>query len=103
MESPILAGFVSRPLSLLLSLMALLRENSLYKNYGVFSWFSAISALLFTPLFGILSDRIASSQGREICAGAGCYSSAFYVSAVSSTLAAFLCIYLLTTTWNGRV
>lgn len=39
------------------------------RNWGLISWFSAVGALLFTPLFGFLGDRAAARQLSDVCFG----------------------------------
>lgn len=71
--------------------------------YGIFSWFSAVGALIFTPLFGFLADRVAAQQGRNVCEGIVCFSAVFYISSASVVLSIVLCFVLLNGYWKGRV
>ncbi|GAA5949705.1 hypothetical protein JCM21900_003262 [Sporobolomyces salmonicolor] len=83
------------------------------RNWGLLTWFSALGALLFTPLFGILRDLAASSSFTPLftssnmaqgpaCAGPACYRPVFLVCAVSAGLACGA-IGLLRPRWGGLV
>ncbi|GAA5886093.1 hypothetical protein JCM5296_007085 [Sporobolomyces johnsonii] len=83
------------------------------RNWGLLTWFSALGALLFTPLFGILRDLAASSSSSPfftsphmaqapVCAGPACYRSMFLICAVSAGLACGA-VGLLRPRWRGLV
>ncbi|GAA5879520.1 hypothetical protein JCM16303_003234 [Sporobolomyces ruberrimus] len=83
------------------------------RNWGLLTWFSAIGALIFTPLFGILRDLASSSSSPssliafspktlEVCASAGCYKPIFIVSAVSAGLSCGV-VGLLWRKWSAIV
>ncbi|GAA5868412.1 hypothetical protein JCM1840_006984 [Sporobolomyces johnsonii] len=83
------------------------------RNWGLLTWFSALGALLFTPLFGILRDLAASSSSSPfftsphmaqapVCAGPACYRPMFLICAVSAGLACGA-VGLLRPRWRGLV
>ncbi|GAA5912524.1 uncharacterized protein JCM6883_005932 [Sporobolomyces salmoneus] len=76
------------------------------RNWGLLTWFSAIGALIFTPLFGILRDLATSSSSPSLildtCASSGCYKPIFIVSAISSGLSCGV-VGLLWRKWNAIV
>lgn len=73
------------------------------RNYGLLSWFSAVGALLFTPLFGVLGDRAAERQNSPICYGRECYESVFLLSWGSCVVAMGLVGVLWIKYWRGKV
>ncbi|GAA6013030.1 hypothetical protein JCM11491_000944 [Sporobolomyces phaffii] len=64
------------------------------RDWGLLTWFSAVGALIFTPLFGILRDlatgttspfpSAAIATTLDVCASSGCYRPSFVVSAISA-------------------
>jgi len=73
------------------------------------SWFSAIGALIFTPLFGILRDLASSpssllslTQVSPICASTECYRPIFLVCAVSAAASCGV-VGLLWRRWSAIV
>ncbi|GAA6062633.1 hypothetical protein JCM10212_000295 [Sporobolomyces blumeae] len=92
------------------------------RNWGVLTWFSAIGALLFTPLFGLLRDLATTSLStsvpvtpdqpilsmfarpsvQPICAASSCYRPIFLISAVSAGFATGV-VALLWKKWNRVV
>lgn len=66
-------------------------------------WFSALGALLFTPLFGVLQDAAAQRQQSNICYGRECYEVVFVLSSVSCGIAACIVGVLWRGWWKGRV
>lgn len=73
------------------------------RNYGLLSWFSAIGAIIYTPLYGILSDRVASTQQSPICYGRECYESIFVISSASCLVAIGLLGVLWFRYWKFKV
>ncbi|GAA5931957.1 uncharacterized protein JCM15063_001084 [Sporobolomyces koalae] len=74
------------------------------RNWGLLTWFSAIGALIFTPLFGILRDMATGTSApltliTEVCAASSCYRPIFVVSAVSAGAAGGV-VLLLWRKWN---
>ncbi|KAK4701063.1 hypothetical protein P7C70_g5170, partial [Phenoliferia sp. Uapishka_3] len=54
------------------------------RNFGLLNWFSALGALIFTPLYGVLADLASEKQRSEsgVCYGRACWHDVFIVSAV---------------------
>ncbi|GAA5925803.1 hypothetical protein JCM3775_001504 [Rhodotorula graminis] len=72
------------------------------RNWGLLTWFSAVGALVFTPLFGVLRDLATDGTGESSsCTSTRCYRPIFALSAVSATLATAL-VGLLATRWARR-
>ncbi|BGP38512.1 hypothetical protein JCM10450v2_002460 [Rhodotorula kratochvilovae] len=72
------------------------------RNWGLLTWFSALGALLFTPLFGILRDLATDGSGpSSSCTRTGCYRPIFALAAVSAALAAAL-VGVLAKRWARR-
>ncbi|GAA5987165.1 hypothetical protein JCM5350_003867 [Sporobolomyces pararoseus] len=74
------------------------------RNWGLLTWFSAIGALIFTPLFGILRDLATSAPSTtlDVCASSGCYKPIFLVSAISAGLSCGV-VALLWRKWSSIV
>lgn len=65
-------------------------------------WFSAVGALVFTPLFGILRDLATDGTGESSsCTSTRCYRPIFALSAVSAALATAL-VGVLARRWATR-
>lgn len=75
------------------------------RNFGLVNWFSAAGALLFTPLYGVLSDVASGRQGAEqgVCYGRACWRDVFLVSAGSAAVAGLLAGGLWRGWWRGLV
>ncbi|GAA5834375.1 hypothetical protein JCM3766R1_005196 [Sporobolomyces carnicolor] len=74
------------------------------RNWGLLTWFSAVGALIFTPLFGILRDLATASPSTtlDVCASSGCYKPIFLVSAVSAGMSCGV-VGLLWKKWSAIV
>lgn len=70
---------------------------------GETRWFSAIGALVFTPLFGYWTDREARKQRSMICYGRACWEDVFALSGVSTLVAAGIVVVLWRGWWRGKV
>ncbi|KAM0748169.1 MFS general substrate transporter [Meredithblackwellia eburnea MCA 4105] len=75
------------------------------RNFGLINWFSAFGALLFTPLYGVLSDVASDKQQQEngVCYGRSCWHDVFLVSSISTVFAGVLVLVLWRGWWRGRV
>ncbi|GAA6028126.1 hypothetical protein JCM8097_001882, partial [Rhodosporidiobolus ruineniae] len=73
--------------------------ESFGRNWGLLTWFSALGALLFTPLFGLFRDLAASSDGT--CTGPRCYRPIFVLSAASAATAVVF-VAVLGRRWGRR-
>lgn len=73
------------------------------RNWGLLTWFSALGALLFTPLFGIMLDAATLRQGNERCVGRECYEGVFGLSAASAAVALGVSAVLWRGWWRGKV
>ncbi|BGP14468.1 hypothetical protein JCM10213_004590 [Rhodosporidiobolus nylandii] len=79
--------------------------ESFGRNWGLLTWFSALGALLFTPLFGLLRDLASSpfpSEGDGACLGPRCYRPIFALSAASALIAAGM-VAVLGKRWAYRL
>ncbi|GAA5856324.1 hypothetical protein JCM9279_006422 [Rhodotorula babjevae] len=72
------------------------------RNWGLLTWFSAVGALVFTPLFGVLRDLATDGTGESSsCTSTRCYRPIFALSAVSAVLATAL-VGVLASRWARR-
>ncbi|GAA5821436.1 hypothetical protein JCM3770_007082 [Rhodotorula araucariae] len=72
------------------------------RNWGLLTWFSALGALLFTPLFGVLRDLATDGSGPgSSCTSTRCFRPIFALAAVSAALAAAL-VGVLAKRWAQR-
>ncbi|GAA5855916.1 hypothetical protein JCM8547_000413 [Rhodosporidiobolus lusitaniae] len=87
--------------------------ESFGRNWGLLTWYSALGALLFTPLFGFLRDLASSSPSSspppsspsldvDACFGPACYRPFFALSAASAVLAVGM-VGVLGRRWRGRL
>ncbi|KAL8287494.1 hypothetical protein RQP46_003352 [Phenoliferia psychrophenolica] len=75
------------------------------RNFGLLNWFSALGAVIFTPLYGVLSDLASESQKQKngVCYGRACWHDVFVVSAISTAMAGVLVLVLWRGWWRGKV
>ncbi|GAA5974232.1 hypothetical protein JCM11641_003343 [Rhodosporidiobolus odoratus] len=86
--------------------------DSFGRNWGLLTWFSAVGAMLFTPLFGFIRDVAASSSSSSspgnsgnqedgTCFGPRCYQPILLLSATSALLATGM-VGVLGKRWASR-
>jgi len=73
------------------------------RNWGLLSWFSALGAAVFTPLFGWLADKAASRQGGEVAVGREAFEGVFVLAGVSCAVAAGMVGVLWRGWWRNKV
>jgi len=76
------------------------------RTWGLLSLFSAIGALIFTPLYGLMSDlakRQQDSDDSDICRGRACWQPTFLCAALSALVACALTVLLWRHWWRGKV
>ncbi|KAK4058512.1 hypothetical protein OIO90_000674 [Microbotryomycetes sp. JL221] len=73
------------------------------RDWGLLTWFSALGAIVFTPLFGVMLDRAQRRQRLDVCHGRECFESVFMLSSISCLLATGIVMLLWTRFWRGKV